>query len=54
MSQTDLARLAGVSQETISKAERGLLPLSSDTQARIAVVLGVPRQDVFPDLAVSA
>jgi transcriptional regulator with XRE-family HTH domain len=48
LNQTDLARLVGVTQETISKAERGRLRLTVDVEARIATVLGVPRHDVFP------
>lgn len=54
MNQSDLARLVGVSQETISKAERGNLNLSADVQARIAAVLGSSRHDLFPDTQVSA
>lgn len=46
--QADLARLAGVTQETISRAERGLLRLSPDLQDRIAAILGAARTDVFP------
>lgn len=49
MNQEQLAALAGVTQETISKAERGIVPLSRDVQERIAVVLGVSRQDIFPE-----
>jgi transcriptional regulator with XRE-family HTH domain len=48
INQSDLARLAGVTQETISKAERGLLRLSPDVQARLAVILGVSIAELFP------
>lgn len=41
--------LAGVTQETISKAERGLIHLRPDLQARIAAILGVARHEVFPE-----
>jgi len=47
MSQEDLARLADVTQETISKAERGLIRLRPDLQARIATILGVPVSEIF-------
>lgn len=49
MNQADLARLVGVTQETISKAERGTLKLSPDVQARIAAVLGSSPDTLFPD-----
>lgn len=49
LNQTELARLVGVTQETISKAERGALKLSPDVQARIATVLGAARQELFPE-----
>lgn len=53
MNQADLARLVGVTQETISKAERGALQLSADVQARIAAVLGVSRNELFPEAVAS-
>lgn len=46
--QADLARLVGVTQETISKFERGILRPSADVQARLAAVLGASREDLFP------
>jgi transcriptional regulator with XRE-family HTH domain len=46
--QEDLARMAGITQESLSKAERGLLRLSPDVQGLIATILGVSRADVFP------
>jgi len=55
MSQEDLARLASVTQETISKAERGILELRPDVQERIAAILGTSRKELFPESeAVSA
>lgn len=49
MSQSDLAQLVGVTQETLSKVERGLIQLRPDLQARIAAILGSSRQELFPD-----
>ena len=49
ISQEDLARLAGVSQETISKAERGVLRLRPDVQALIVAILGGSRDELFPE-----
>ena len=49
INQSELARLAGVTQETISKAERGTLRLSPDVQARIAAILGASRKELFPE-----
>jgi transcriptional regulator with XRE-family HTH domain len=51
ISQEDLARLAGITQESLSKAERGKLRLSPDVQGLIATILGAPRHEVFPDKA---
>jgi len=49
MSQEDLSRLAGITQETLSKAERGLIRLRPDLQERIAAILGTPRAQLFPE-----
>lgn len=49
MNQEQLAKLAGVTQETISKAERGVIQLRPDLQVRIAAILGVTRQELFPE-----
>ncbi len=49
LSQSDLARLAQVSQQTISKAESGVVVPSRDVQERIAAILGAPRQELFPE-----
>lgn len=48
ISQEDLARLAGITQESLSKAERGKLRLSPDVQALIATILGSSRHELFP------
>lgn len=53
MNQEQLASIVGVTQETISKAERGVLPLSVDVQERIAAILGAARHDIFPEDAAS-
>jgi transcriptional regulator with XRE-family HTH domain len=53
MSQEHLALIVGVTQETISKAERGA-PLSVDLQELVATVLGTPRSELFPESEVSA
>lgn len=51
INQEQLAAIVGVTQETISKAERGIVPLSTDVQERIAAILGASRHDLFPDEA---
>lgn len=48
LSQEELARLAGITQESLSKAERGILGLRLDVQARIAAILGASRDELFP------
>jgi transcriptional regulator with XRE-family HTH domain len=47
LSQEELARLADITQESLSKAERGIIRLRPDVQARIAAILGVPRAELF-------
>lgn len=47
ISQAVFARLIGVSQQTYSKYESGLLTPPYDQQVRIATVLGVPVTAVF-------
>lgn len=55
LNQAQLAALAGLSQQTISKAERRRLRLGLDVQFRLAAILGVSRNELFPeDEAVSA
>lgn len=48
LNQADLARLAGVSQQTLSKYENGTLMPSPDVQARLAAILGAGVCDLFP------
>jgi transcriptional regulator with XRE-family HTH domain len=47
ISQANFARLLGVSQQTYSKYESGLITPPRDQQARIATILGVVIADVF-------
>jgi transcriptional regulator with XRE-family HTH domain len=48
LNQTQLAKLVGISQQDLSKAERGQLVLSADLQARLAAILGASRDELFP------
>jgi transcriptional regulator with XRE-family HTH domain len=48
INQATLARLIGVSQQTLSKFEKGLLVPSPDVQERLAVILGTARGELFP------
>jgi transcriptional regulator with XRE-family HTH domain len=49
LNQEDLARLVGISQQSLSKIEKGLLVPSVDVQARIAAILGASRAELgFP------
>ena len=54
ISQAELAGLLGVSQQTLSKFENGRLVPSKDVQARIAAILGVTRDELFPSEAVAS
>ena len=49
ISQAELAGLVGITQESLSKAERGIIRLRPDVQARIAAILGAPREEIFPE-----
>jgi transcriptional regulator with XRE-family HTH domain len=51
ITQADLARIVGVTQETMSKYERGVIVPSADMAALIAAVLGSTAQALFPELA---
>jgi transcriptional regulator with XRE-family HTH domain len=53
LSQQQLAKVLGVSQQTFSKYEKGKLMPSPDMQARIAAVLGVARHELFPEAIAS-
>ncbi len=46
--QGDLARRAGLTQETVSRLERGLERPRASTRARLAEALGQPEQLLFP------
>ncbi len=48
INQETLARLVGVSQQTLSKYESGVLVPSVDVQARIAAIFGVSPRSLFP------
>lgn len=54
INQEELASLVGISQQYLSKIERGLLVPAPDIQARIAAILGVSVDDLFPSEAVGA
>lgn len=49
MSQEQFAGVIGISQETLSRMERGQQPVTRDVQELMATVLGVPRLELFPD-----
>ncbi len=51
MNQEQLARLVGITQASLSKAERGVLVLSIDVQSRLATALGVSLAELFPSTA---
>lgn len=48
LNQADLARLVGISQQTLSKYESGRLEPSADVLARLAAILGVSARDLSP------
>jgi transcriptional regulator with XRE-family HTH domain len=48
LNQEDLARLAGISQQSLSKIEKGILVPSTDVQALLATILGVSPKDLWP------
>ena len=49
INQEDFSRLVGISQQTLSKIERGIFTPSTDVQALIATILGVSRAECgFP------
>lgn len=48
LSQQDLARIVGISQQSLSKVERGLLHPSPDVRALLATILGVGERDLWP------
>ena len=46
MNQQQLASMVGISQQHLSKIERGLLPAAKALKARLAAVLGVAEGDL--------
>lgn len=48
LSQAQLAAIAAISQQTLSKYERGLLIPPADLQALLATILGATRREAFP------
>ena len=48
LNQDELARLLGISQQTLSKYESGHLVPSPDVQARLASILGVSVDALLP------
>lgn len=50
MSQADLAHLAKISQQSLSKFERGRLTPSKDVAALLASILGTSVPELFPEL----
>jgi putative transcriptional regulator len=49
LNQEQLAKLVGLSQQTLSKIEHGALMPSKDVQARLAAILGVAVADLFSE-----
>lgn len=48
LNQKQFARLLDVSQQTLSKYERGILIPDVDRQAQAAAILGVSQDELFP------
>ena len=48
LNQEKLARLVGISQQYLSKIEKGQLVPTPDVQVRIAAILGASRDELFP------
>ena len=46
MNQQQLASMVGISQQHLSKIERGLLPAAKALKVRLAAVLGVAEGDL--------
>lgn len=49
LSQAQLAMIVGISQQTISKAERGIDEISKEKKELIATILGSSRAELFPE-----
>jgi DNA-binding XRE family transcriptional regulator len=48
LNQQQLAELVGISQQTLSKIERGQIRPDVGVQARLAAILGAAVEHVFP------
>ena len=51
ITQIDLARMVGLTQEHLSRIENGKAQLAPDMQARIATILGSTAETLFPEQA---
>lgn len=49
LTQKDMARLLGLNQASYSKYESGKVAVPFNLQIRIATILGVLREEAFPD-----
>ncbi len=49
LTQCELAKLVGITQTSLSKAETGSLRLPADVEARLAAILGASRHELFPE-----
>lgn len=49
LNQADLARLVGVTQQAMSRFERGEEQLPVDVAARLAAILGVSARDIVAE-----
>lgn len=54
LNQEQLAALVGISQQSLSKMERGLIMPRPDVQERLAAVLGTSAADLFQVEAVAS
>ena len=54
MNQQDLARLAGISQQSLSKIERDIFTPTRDVRERLATILGVSPHELFPEETAAA
>jgi transcriptional regulator with XRE-family HTH domain len=48
LNQTQLAKLVGITQESLSKMERGLITPRPDVQNHLAAILGSTPAELFP------
>ena len=50
LTQDDVAKALGVTQQTVSKWEAGSSPTQMSTIKELESLLGAPRRDLFPDI----